>query len=452
MKAKKNNINSIAESAEDLRFSDLFNLDEIQVLQDLFSDATGVAVVISEPDGNPVTKPSNFRSLCMELIRTTEKGKADCHECYTELCRQNFFGPAEFTCKCGGMLDAGVRITIKGKHIANMVIGQIRLEGSDEQRVTQYADEIGLKKKDFLKAFYKVPVISDDQFSKVKKMLFAYANELSEKAYINLKLKTYIAEREKAEQEILKLNKYLEQRIAERTNELEAMNKELAFHINELQQFTYITSHDLQEPLQTLTNFAELIKEEYGGKLDEDGNKYIDYLFRSAVRMSDLVKGLLDYSLLGKERITNEVDCGNLVNEVLGRLEELIKKANATVMVQKLPVIKSNETEMRMLFRNLVNNAIKFQPKGNIPVINITCEDGLNEWRFAVNDNGLGIEKKNREKIFVIFKRLHNRDEYEGIGIGLSLCKKIIELNGGRIWVESTPGEGSTFYFTIPKG
>jgi len=227
-------------------------------------------------------------------------------------------------------------------------------------------------------------------------------------------------------------------------NKLNRTNKEL-------EQFAFIASHDLQEPLRTVMSFTDLLKEDYQGKADDNTYKYIQFISQSTTRMSALIKGLLDYSQLGNEKELCVIDCGQVINEIRDDLSVRIKETNTILKVDELPQVRAGNTELRLLFQNLINNAIKFQKKNVHPEINITAKREFNHWRFAVQDNGIGIAPEHLAKIFSIFQRLHNRKEYEGTGIGLAHCQKIVDLLGGKIWVESELDKGSTFYFTIPN-
>ena len=219
----------------------------------------------------------------------------------------------------------------------------------------------------------------------------------------------------------------------------------------ELEQLAYIASHDLQEPLRTLTGFVDLFCKQYSNRLDETGEKYMAYITDAVNRMRSLITGLLEYSRIGKSSQIKEVDCNKLVGQLIRDLDTAIREKNAQVTVAKLPVVRAYEVELSALFQNLILNALKFSKKNSQPVIHIGGGDGRKDWLFYVEDNGIGIDPKFHENIFKLYQRLHSREEYPGSGIGLTHCKKIAELHGGHIWVESAPGEGSKFYFTITK-
>lgn len=226
--------------------------------------------------------------------------------------------------------------------------------------------------------------------------------------------------------------------------------QEMKHKNEELEQFTYIASHDLQEPLRSIISFTSLIEDEFTGNEDTELLTYNNYIKMAAKRMETLVRGLLDYSRLGKERTLVDVNCNSLLADVLIDMNLYIKEHNAQITFDELPTVKAYSLELRLLFQNLIGNAIKFSKKEETPVLHIAAQIEGDAWIFSVTDNGIGIEENHLEQIFVIFKRLHNRLDYEGTGIGLSHCKKIIHLHGGKIWVESVFGQGSTFKFTLP--
>jgi PAS domain S-box-containing protein len=233
--------------------------------------------------------------------------------------------------------------------------------------------------------------------------------------------------------------------------ELEEKSKNLKRSNEELEQFAYVTTHDLQEPLRTIANFVTLFRQKYAENLDEETEKYLKYIVNATETMQTLIKELLGFSRIGKNVSFDFVDCNNIVQEVLEGMHDTISVSNAKINVSELPKLKGNEMELKRLFQNLISNAVKFIRKDTFPEISITCEQKKNKYVFAVKDNGIGIEEQYYDRIFIIFQRLHNVTEYSGTGIGLATCKKIVEMHGGKIWVKSKPNEGSTFYFSIPK-
>lgn len=234
-----------------------------------------------------------------------------------------------------------------------------------------------------------------------------------------------------------------EKKIRDYNIELERKNREI-------EQFAYIASHDLQEPLRSVANFSKLLSEKLSANPDKKVHDYMGIITGGATRMSNLISDLLEYSRIGKDTNKSMIDCDQLVHGILADMTTLIKESNAEIHVSKLPVV-NGYAYLKSLFQNLLSNAIKFHKEGEHPVVNITAIDTGKEFQFSIKDNGIGIEKIYHERIFIIFQRLHSRAEYEGTGIGLSQCKKIVELHGGKIWIESEPGKGTTFIFTIPK-
>jgi light-regulated signal transduction histidine kinase (bacteriophytochrome) len=251
-----------------------------------------------------------------------------------------------------------------------------------------------------------------------------------------------ISEKKRLEKAIRDVNLSLEKKVQQRTAELEIKNKEL-------EQFAYVASHDLQEPLRTTSSFVELLRKQYHGKIDDNANRYIDYVVQASDRMKTLIKDLLDYSRIGREKQFEPVDCNVALTEVLADLAKVIKENKATIIANKLPVVNAFPTELKLLFQNLISNSIKFQKAGIAPKIEISTSKENGQWHFRFSDNGIGIDQQYQQRIFIIFQRLHNRSVYEGSGIGLAHCKKIVELHGGTIWVESEASKGSTFHFTI---
>jgi PAS domain S-box-containing protein len=218
----------------------------------------------------------------------------------------------------------------------------------------------------------------------------------------------------------------------------------------DLQQFASVASHDLQEPLRMVASYTQLLEKRYKDKLDTDAKEFIQFAVDGALRMQRLINDLLSYSLVGaRQKTVKPTDCHFVLGQVIANLSGTIELNNVVITNDDLPTVMADASQMRELFENLVGNAIKFCSE-HAPHVHISAKQDGNKWLFSVQDNGLGIDPQYKDKIFVIFQRLHSKEEYPGTGIGLAMCKRIVERHGGKIWVDSNVGKGSTFYFTIP--
>lgn len=207
----------------------------------------------------------------------------------------------------------------------------------------------------------------------------------------------------------------------------------------------------MQEPLRTITSFCELLRDECQGKLTSHADEYLRFLTDAARRMTALIKALLDHSRIGTAGKAETVSLATVISAVIADLAASISESGARIDVEDLPSLQGSESDFRLLFQNLISNAIKFRIKGKTPRVTLSAQQENGGWIFSVQDNGIGIEEPNNKRIFDIFQRGRSQTEYEGTGIGLAHCRKIVELYGGRIWVESIPDYGSTFYFSIPS-
>ena len=232
--------------------------------------------------------------------------------------------------------------------------------------------------------------------------------------------------------------------------ELRRSHDELERSNAELQQFAYVASHDLQEPLRMVSSYMALMERRYKGQLDADADDFIGYAVDGAKRMRMLINDLLEYSRVGTHGKTlGPVDCETLLSRVLDHLQLLIEDSGATVTHDHLPTVIGDDAQLMRLFQNLIHNSLKFK-NDSPPLIHVSAEQSYGNWLFSFHDDGIGIDPQYADRIFVIFQKLHNRDEYPGTGIGLAICKKIVERHGGHIWVQSEQGKGATFFFTIP--
>lgn len=268
----------------------------------------------------------------------------------------------------------------------------------------------------------------------------AYHQADSERAMLERSL-------ELSSSELLQANAELRgvfQALAGKARELERSNQEL-------QQFAYIASHDLQEPLRTVQSYLQLLQRRYGKQLDADADEFIGFAVEGAQRMRTLITDLLAYArVASRARPLEPIAVSEVVEDVLRSLETAIAERRAEITQDPLPTVQADRNQLRQLYQNLVANALKFN-RNDAPKVHLGAQPDPAGWRLHVRDNGIGLDPSYRDKIFEVFKRLYGRDEFEGTGIGLAICKKIVERHGGEIGVESSPGSGATFWFTLPS-
>lgn len=295
-------------------------------------------------------------------------------------------------------------------------------------RILNHRDEILLKRKDGIEVPIELVVFKVEVGDRYT--FCAFAHDITERRAIDERTRL--------------LNEELESRVQERTEELARSNAEL-------HQFAKIASHDLQEPLRTVEGYATLLAKRYKGQMDADADEFIEYILDGTTRMVQLIHDVLNHASIGtnEHKPVQVVDVRAVVDQAMKNLDMTIKESGAQITVGELPSVLGNKTELVQLFQNLIGNAIKYRGEVVTPVINISSEENVHEWVFSVEDNGIGIDPKYSEKIFDMFSRLHGKTQYSGTGIGLAICKKIVETHGGRIWVQSAPGTGSIFLFTL---
>lgn len=357
----------------------------------------------------------------------------------------------------------------KGKRAAELIIADKELAFQDQEKEKRAAELIIANKELIFQNGEKEKRAAELGIAN-KELLFQNAEKEKRAAELivaNKELAFQNKEKEKRAAELIVANKELAFQNKEkekRAAELGIANKELLFQNaekekraakltianKELEQFAYVASHDLQEPLRTVSNYMQVFEKDYFAVLDDNAHKYLHSVSNATKRMNRLIKSLLDFSRLGRNKKLTYVDCNKVVDEVIADLDTVIRTSKAVIDAAGMPTLNAYESELSQVFQNLITNAIKFQVKGIQPKIKIRAEKLNEKWEFTVSDNGIGIAAAHFDRVFDIFQRLHAEEEYEGNGIGLANCKKIVQFHQGEIWIESTLGKGATVHFTIP--
>ncbi|MEZ5057036.1 MAG: ATP-binding protein [Saprospiraceae bacterium] len=336
-----------------------------------------------------------------------------------------------------GDLDQAAELAMMGKEAAEKL-----LDDSSQIKAWQLLAAIFEKKGDFPKAhtYLKEFVKRSEAFSKMQ----------LNRQFLDLEIKNALREKQKEIEQLTKENEY-QALLLEKGDQIKKQNDELLQMNEDLKQFAYVASHDLKEPLRMIGSYAQIITRIYGDKLDDNAKTYFGYITEGVTRMNHLLDALLKYTTVGKsDEEFEELELNYIVDIVKVHLKVLIEESGAQITVDELPDVYSGKSLLILLMQNLLSNAIKFRKPDIPPQIHISASQNDEFVTVKVQDNGIGIAKEHLDRIFVIFQRLHARSEYEGTGIGLAICQRICQRLGGKIWVESEPGKGSSFYFSLP--
>ncbi|MDW7772181.1 MAG: ATP-binding protein [Desulfobulbaceae bacterium] len=329
------------------------------------------------------------------------------------------------------------RAGLVGKYFRDLVV-------KDDREIYHQHFEGVIREKGIRNADLRLAVDNGAQLH-VRLASLAVSNDVGETAEVRT-IVTDITDLKTIELEtikhIRKLQKTLQQQLS--------INNNLRRSNEDLLHFAYIVSHDLQEPLRTVASFVQLLQRRYEQLLDAKGHTFMEHIVEGTCYMQRLLNDLLSYSRVGGEDIARKpVSLQHVLEEIKSSFSEKIKESEAEITSDDLPVVQGDEVLFSTLMQNLISNSLKYRGR-EVPRIHVSASHGKDQWLICIRDNGIGIDPRYAEQIFLIFHRLHQRNEYDGTGIGLAICKKIVERHGGRIWVESQPGRGSVFYFTIP--
>lgn len=416
-----------------LELGDIIDAKSIQMLMDDFYKLSHVPMSIIDLKGNMLVGVG-WQDICTKFHRANAESCKHCIESDLQLTSDIKEGEFKlYKCK-NNMWDVSTPLIIGGRKLGNIFMGQFFFddEKPDYEFFRRQAAIYGFNEKEYIEALDAAPKLSRKTIDRGMDFFLKLSDMISRLSYSNVKLARLLTERDILTESLRESEAHLK-----RSNE-------------NLEQFAYVASHDLQEPLRMMASYSELLEKRYKGNIDSDADDFINFIVDGAKRMQKLINDLLAYSRIGRtEKPSSEIDCDAVIDRVIASMRISIEENGAIVTHDKLPTLIAVESNFIQLFQNLIGNAIKFHGE-KPPRIHVGAKKQADKWLFSVSDNGIGIDPRYKDKIFLIFQRLHGRDKYPGTGIGLSICKKIVERQGGNIWIESELGKGSVFYFTVP--
>jgi signal transduction histidine kinase/CheY-like chemotaxis protein/HPt (histidine-containing phosphotransfer) domain-containing protein len=483
-----------AAAGEELAFTDLFDLDEIQKMQDTFAKAVGVASIITTTDGVPLTKPSNFSRLCNDIIRKTEKGCANCIRSDAKIGRFNPGGPIVQPCLSGGLWDGGASISVNNRHIANWLVGQVRNDQQDSEKMLAYAKEIGADVDDFAEALDEIQVMSVEQFTSVCDTLFLVANQMSNAAFQNIQQQQIIVQRDVAEKEREEILGSLEERVAGRTKEVEdsraaalSLMEDAELRVAELDDaqlamlnmmedldeeklkaegatkakatFLASMSHEIRTPMNGVIGMVDLLRQT---KLAGEQKQMLETISDSGQSLLTIINDILDFSKIEAGKMDLEQIPFSILEVVEGAAQTIAANATKkglrliTYIEPDLPqFVTGDPVRVRQIIINLGGNAIKFTKEGQVVIRADRVESNDDQKisiRFSVIDQGIGLSDEGQAKLFKAYSQADSTTtrEFGGTGLGLTICKTLTGLMGGEIGVNSKLGEGAEFFSIIP--
>ena len=405
----------------------ILDIGKISVLLENFHRTTGMANAIVDRNGN-ILCGVGWKSICTDFHRKNKRClerclRSDTIQANQLACQERY---ALYVCE-NGMVDAATPIIIGNEHIANLFIGQFFLETPDQEYFVKQAEEFGFDQTKYLEALSACSIYSKETIYSYLDFLRGLTSIIGEAAL------------EKSRREALVTE------LMEIKNHLEATNKEL-------EAFSYSVSHDLKAPLRHITGYLSLFQDDYLAAIPEDGQRYLKNAETAAIEMGKLIDGLLGFTRSGKVDIEYQLlDMNDIISALIKPIQDRDTENKIEFRVSPLPKAYGDLEMFKSVWGNLLDNAVKFSRTRERIEINIGAQEGNDETIYYIQDNGVGFNEAYASKLFTIFQRLHNKDEYEGTGIGLAILKRVMTRHGGRIWAESVSGEGATFYFSLPN-